>query len=216
MVDAGAADCGGQPVRDSTWRLGADGALADVVVAVSQSPSASNRVPESIEVACRDCDFFPKVLVLQPGQRLALVSEETSELTVRLFRHESGGAEDKPMLEDVLAAGAKLEISLPSHPGVVRVECAGRPWMTGWVLIHSGIHAGVTGEDGSYEITRALPDGEYEVVAWHPRFRRGLKKTVLVVNGTGTLNFAFDFNQSLDAPARKSSAARIADPSSTI
>jgi hypothetical protein len=49
---------------------------------------------------------------------------------------------------------------------------------------------GVTKDDGSFEIPKGLPDGDYKVTAWHEKYDKQ-DGTVTVKDGKGTVDFKF-------------------------
>lgn len=200
-------DVGGNPfctshgdIIDPTWKLHSDGGLGDVVITVAGSPRASNLPAEPSLIDQKNCQYLPTVSAVQAGQSIAVRNSDLTYHNVRLIRHRVGTADQGENLVNIAQAGSgETWVRELRKAGVYRLECDIHRWMRAWVVVHEGAHHAVTGSDGRYVMNRALPDGEYEVRAWHPRFKVALSKMVQVVNGTAEVDFAFDFSRSFDA-----------------
>ena len=85
--------------------------------------------------------------------------------------------------------GSKFEKSESSFV----VKCDVHPWMKAYVAVFDHPYFAVTDDTGKFQI-KNIPNGKYEVVAWHERDSKykGYTKTQLVEIGEGgaTLNFA--------------------------
>ncbi len=188
------------PLIDPAWKLDSEGGLADVVITVSGSQRAANLPAQPASIEQKSCEYQPTVIAVQAGESIVVRNAGPEASGIHFIRHQEGTLDKGETLENAAAAGQGSEWTRElRRPGIYRLECDARPWMRAWVVVHEGIHKAVTGLDGSYAIARALPDGEYEVQAWHPRFKKKLSKTVQVVNGAAQVDFAFDYSHSLDA-----------------
>jgi hypothetical protein len=74
--------------------------------------------------------------------------------------------------------------------GMFLIKCDVHPWMSAYVGVFANPFFAVSGKDGKFSIG-GLPDGTYEVEAWHEKL--GVKTgTVTVAAGkSATLDFAF-------------------------
>jgi plastocyanin len=200
-------DVGGNPfctshgkIVNSTWKMDAEGGLADVVITVAGSTRAVNLPAEASVVDQKNCEYLPTVTALQAGESIVVRNSDLTYHNVRLIFHKPGTLDKGQNLENIAQAGRGEEwVRELKVPGIYRLECDIHRWMRAWIYVHEGIHKAVTGVDGRFTVGRALPDGEYVVSAWHPRFKKTLSKTVQVVNGTAQVEFAFDFSNSFDA-----------------
>jgi plastocyanin len=200
-------DVGGNPfctshgkIVNPTWKMDAEGGLGDVVITVSGSSRAVNVAATPAVIDQKNCEYLPTVTAVQAGETIAVRNSDLTYHNVRLIRHQTGTLDKGENLENIAQAGQGEEwVREMRAPGVYRLECDIHRWMRAWIYVHEGIHKAVTGSDGGYTVDRALPDGEYTVSAWHPRFKKSLSKTVQVVNGTAQVDFAFDFSLSFDA-----------------
>lgn len=196
-------DVGGNPfctehgrIADPTWKIAADGALADVVVTISGSQRASNLPATAPLIDQTHCEFVPHTIAIQPGQNVRFHNSDLTFHNIRIVRHEAGTLSGGDNLDN-LAQASRGDENVRSFdtPGVYRLECDVHRWMKAWVVVHEGIHSAVSASDGRYTISRALADGVYTVQAWHPQFPKPLSRQVTVENGTATADFTFDFAQ---------------------
>ena len=185
---------------DPTWKVHSDGGLADVVITVSGSSRASNVSAEPALIDQKNCEYLPTVIAIQAGQSIAVRNSDLTYHNVRLIRHDPSTMDKGENLVNIAQAGqGETWVRQLKKASIYRLECDIHRWMRAWIVVHEGIHHAVSGIDGRYVMNRALPDGEYEVHAWHPRFKVGLSKMVQVVNGSAQVDFAFDFSRSFDA-----------------
>lgn len=73
------------------------------------------------------------------------------------------------------------------------VRCDVHPWMWAWVHVSDHPFFAVTAIDGTYSIN-GMPPGEYEILAWHERFKeKPLIANVRIEAGkTAALDFKFE------------------------
>jgi len=202
-----AIDVGGNPfctshgkIINPTWKMDSEGGLADVVITVSGSTRAANLSGNPVVIDQKNCEYLPTVTAVQAGQSIAVRNSDLTYHNVRLIRHQPGSLDKGENLANIAQAGQGEEwVRELRRPGIYRLECDIHRWMRSWIYVHEGIHKAVSRQDGRYSVERALPDGEYIVSAWHPRFKKSLSKTVQVVNGSAVVDFSFDFSHSFDA-----------------
>lgn len=191
-------DVGGNPfctghgdIIDPTWRVSADGALADAVITVKGSQRASN-LSGSPSMDQTKCEFVPHTLAIQAGQNVRFHNSDLTFHNIRVSRYEAQG---KGSNIDNFGQPSKGDENVKAFnvPGIYRLECDVHRWMNAWVVVHEGIHAAVSSADGRFSISRALADGDYVVEAWHPQFSHSITQTVTVRGGKATVDFNFDF-----------------------
>jgi plastocyanin len=174
----------------------ADGALADAVITVRGSQRASNLPEVTPLIDQTGCEFSPHTLAVQPGQNVRFRNSDLTFHNIRIARHEAGTRGKGDNIDNIGQPSRGDEnVRTFNTPGIYRLECDVHRWMKAWVFVHEGIHAAVSAADGSYEISRALPDGVYVIEAWHPQFAQNLSQTITVRNGKATADFEFDFTQ---------------------
>lgn len=191
-------DVGGNPfctghgdIIASTWRVAADGALADAVITVRGSQRASNLPAMAPLIDQTNCEFVPHTIAIQPGQNVRFHNSDLTFHNIRIARHVGKTRENIDNLGQPSRGDENTKVF--NTPGIYRLECDVHRWMNAWVLVHEGIHAAVSAADGRFVINRALADGDYVVEAWHPQFPQSVSQTVTVRNGKATADFDFDF-----------------------
>ena len=192
-------DVGGNPfctghgdIIASTWRVAADGALADAVITVRGSQRASNLPAMAPLIDQTNCEFVPHTIAIQPGQNVRFHNSDLTFHNIRIARHVGKTRENIDNLGQPSRGDENTKVF--NTPGIYRLECDVHRWMNAWVLVHEGIHAAVSAADGRFVINRALADGEYVVEAWHPQFPQSVSQTVTVRGGKATADFDFDFD----------------------
>lgn len=193
-------DVGGNPfctghgdIVDSTWRVAADGGLADVVITVRGSQRASN-LKDSPLVDQTKCEFVPHTIAVQAGQSVRFHNSDLTFHNIRIARCEAGTHGKGDNIDNIGQPSRGDEnVKAFNTPGIYRLECDVHRWMNAWVFVHEGVHAAVSAANGHFTISRALADGEYVVEAWHPQFPQKLSQTVTVRGGKASADFVFDF-----------------------
>ncbi len=191
-------DVGGNPfctghgdILDATWRVGADGALADAVITVKGSQRASN-LSTAPRIDQTQCAFVPHTVAIQAGQNVRFHNSDLTFHNIRVARYEAQG---KAANIDNFGQPSRGDENVKAFnaPGIYRLECDVHRWMNAWVFVHEGAHAAVSSADGRFSISRALADGDYIVEAWHPQFSHSITQTVTVRGGKANVDFNFDF-----------------------
>ena len=193
IVDvAGNPFCTGHgDIVDPTWKVAADGSLADAVITVRGSQRASNLASAPV-VDQTKCEFVPHTIAIQAGQNVRFHNSDLTFHNIRIARYEAQG---KAANIDNFGQPSRGDENVKTFntPGIYRLECDVHRWMNAWVFVHDGVHSAVSGTDGRFSISRALADGEYVVEAWHPQFSNSITHTVTIRGGKATAEFEFDF-----------------------
>lgn len=191
-------DVGGNPfctghgdIIDSTWRVAADGALADAVITVRGSQRVSNLPATAPLIDQTNCEFVPHTIAIQPGQNVRFHNSDLTFHNIRIARHTGETRENIDNLGQPSRGDENTKVF--NAPGIYRLECDVHRWMSAWVFVHEGVHAAVSAADGRFVINHALADGDYVVEVWHPQFPKSVSQTVTVRNGKATADFEFDF-----------------------
>ncbi len=193
-------DVGGNPfctghgdLVDPTWRVSAEGALADAVVTVRGSQRASNLSTPAPLIDQSHCEFVPHTVAIQAGQGVRFHNSDLTFHNIRIARHVAGTPGKGENIDNFGQPSRGDENSKNFNvPGLYRLECDVHRWMNAWVFVHEGAHAAVSAADGRFAINRALADGDYVVEAWHPQFPRPLSQTVTIRGGKAAADFEFE------------------------
>ena len=158
------------------WSVGADGALANVLLRVTGGVSGSYPAPaEAKTLDQKGCAYSPRVLALMTGQPLDIVSSDAT-----LHNVHAAAKVNKAFNLGMPAPGTRYTRTF-EKPEIVPFKCDVHPWMRAWVAVVPHPFFAVTGPDGRYEI-RGLPAGTYTIEAWHEKLP-ALAFTVTVEDG---------------------------------
>jgi plastocyanin len=173
--------------QSATMRVGADGALPDVFVYVSQGLDQGVYAPPSSPVVLDQikCAYDPKVFGIQVGQPLEIRNDDQTLHNVHAMPRKSDGFNiGMPM------KGMTVVRKFTAPEVLVRIKCDVHPWMAAFAGVVAHPFYAVTGGDGSYEID-GLPAGEYSVEAVHYGLGGLVHRVELADGGTATADFSF-------------------------
>jgi len=180
--DAYCVDVHGDAFEDPDVVLDAEGHLQNVFVYLASGvPDRHYAVPtETVSIDQSGCMYVPRVLGVQVGQKLA-------------FRNSDQTLHNVHSVVDRELGNRPFNFGMPGRKGVVvervfqvpeimaRIKCDVHPWMVAWVGVLSHPWFSVTDSTGRFSIDR-VPDGTYDVEAWHEVFGR-TQTTVQVTAG---------------------------------
>ena len=135
----------------------------------------------------KGCRFTPGVMVVKKGADLTI--RNSDPVLHNIHTYEIIGAVRRTMFN--VGQPDKGDMKQPvkmRRSNVVKVECDAHDFMHAWAFTAENPYAAVTKEDGSFTLD-GLPDGTYEVKAWHPVL--GEKSATVTVKGTATASFEF-------------------------
>ncbi len=135
----------------------------------------------------KGCRFAPGVLVVRKDGELTV--RNSDPVLHNIHTYEIIGAVRRTMFN--VGQPDKGDLKQPikmRRANVVKIECDAHDFMHAWAFAAEHPYVAVTREDGSFSID-GLPDGSYEVKAWHPVL--GEKSTQVSVKGASTASFEF-------------------------
>ncbi len=153
------------------------GKLKDVFVRLKNPPPGSKAPPPAI-LDQRDCTYFPHVVAVAPGSKIAIRNSDGT------FHNVNGSIAGKLLWNKPMAAkDPDLALDATSKAGdVIDLVCNVHPWMHAYAVAIDHSYYAVTGEDGSFTFGN-LPVGSYTVETWHPKL--GMR-TLEIKIGTGS------------------------------
>jgi len=175
-------------------RIDRDGNLANVVVYLKGVPSDHKGVqgaerPTAIldQVGCR---YTPHVLTVQLGQEVRIRNSDPGMHNVRFSSKLNGDwniTQSPDRTDGLRMPFTKAEV------GTAVFKCDIHPWMKAVTAIFDHPYFAVSAEDGTFHIaTAGLPDGTYEVRAWHEKYKWANNQKVTVEGGKAApLAFTF-------------------------
>jgi hypothetical protein len=184
-------------LTSETVLVDADGNLANVVVYIDDvpqdhgGPKGADRPMLTLDqVACR---FVPHVLAVQSGQDVKVRNSDPGMHCVHFVSRLNGDSnftQPPGSTDPVRTPLVKPEL------GAV-FKCDVHPWMKSMVAIFDHPYFAVSGADGSFQIdTTGLPDGTYQVRAWHEKYKHAPARQVTVTKHRGaSVQFSFQPNK---------------------
>jgi len=135
----------------------------------------------------KGCRFTPDVLVVKKDAELTV--RNSDPVLHNIHTYEIIGAVRRTMFN--VGQPDKGDMKQPikvRRANAIKVECDAHDFMHAWAFAADNPYAAVTKEDGSFSID-GLPDGDYELKAWHPVL--GEKSAKVSVKGAATASFEF-------------------------
>jgi plastocyanin len=127
--------------------------------------------------------FNPHVMVVQQGATVEFLNSDTVQHNV-FWPSISGNKKDGHNL-GTWPKGEKKSFQFTT-PGVVPLLCNVHPEMSGYIVVSPTPYFAETDASGSYKIDN-VPDGKYNVVAWHEGMK--LQTKPVDVAGAGKADF---------------------------
>jgi hypothetical protein len=172
-----AAHAAGIPIRN--YIVGASGGLANVFVYVKDGLAGKKFAPPATPVVLDQsgCMYNPMVIGLQTGQTLVVQNSDDTMHNVNCK-----AKKNTPFNIGQPKKGAKDEKKFDKAEVLISFKCDVHPWMSAYVGVVDSPFFAVTGEDGAYKLS-GLPDGEYTVVAVHPKAGESKPVKIKVAGG---------------------------------
>jgi plastocyanin len=131
--------------------------------------------------------FNPHVLVVQQGAAVEFLNSDNVQHNV--FWPSISGNKKETHNMGTWPKGEKRSFTF-NTPGVVPLLCNVHPEMNGYIIVSPTPYFAETDASGSYKIEN-VPDGKYNVVAWH----EGMKTQTKPVDVAGTGNADFTLSK---------------------
>ena len=128
--------------------------------------------------------FSPSVLVVQKGTTVDFQNDDSVQHNV--FWPSIGGNKKLTHNLGTWPKGEKKSFKF-DDPGVVPLLCNVHPEMSGYIVVSPTPYFAESDASGNYKIDN-VPDGKYNVVAWHEGMKTQTKG--VDVAGTGKADFA--------------------------
>lgn len=174
-----------KPVHSQMLVLGDGNTLANVFVQIKNAPRGDYPTPrEAVVIDQNGCIYVPRVVGVMAGQPLTFKNSDGILHNVhglpKVNREFNIGM--PPTLK-------QKEVSFNKPEPIFKVKCDVHPWMNSYVAVMTHPYFAVTGDDGTFTLDN-LPDGSYEIEAWHERLGTQTKRITLK-NGNATVRFSF-------------------------
>jgi len=131
----------------------------------------------------KNMTFVPHVLVVQQGTTVEFLNGDAVQHNV--FWPSVGGNKKASHNMGTWPQGEKRPFKF-DQPGLVSLLCNVHPEMSGYIIVSPTPYFAQTDASGNYKIDN-VPDGKYNVVAWHEGTKQQTKP--VTVAGTGKADF---------------------------
>lgn len=167
-----------------------NGKLQNVFVRIVSGHEALNFGPvptEAVELDQHGCIYEPRVVGVRTGQEVEFINSDSVFHNVRSITKENKSFNVPMPKKDqrITKVFKKAEIFLEA-------KCSVHPWMGAYIAVVEHPFFAVTGESGQFEI-KDLPQGEYEIEAWHEVY--GTQKQKIVISETSNPSLEFTFGK---------------------
>jgi plastocyanin len=159
------------------------GKLADVIVFVKNPPAGEHKAEGKPTLDQKGCMYTPKAVAVMVGQDLEIVNSDATLHNVHAF------AKPGEFNQAMPKQGQKINKKFKKKQ-MVDVKCDVHKWMHATVGVFDHPFFAVSNDKGEFEIPGTLPDGEYDVEAFHSKLGTKSGK-VKVAGGAGTVDFSY-------------------------
>lgn len=180
----------GEKPTTTFYRVGADGALGDVVVYVKEGLTGKTfPVPEKPGMLDQEgCEYVPYVSGLQTNQKLLVKNSDPVLHNVHVMPAVAGNKESN---QAQLPKGKDLTFSFPKEEMFLKFKCDVHPWMFSYVSVFDHPYYSVSEKDGTFKIAN-LPAGKYTIEAMHRKAGKQTQEVTVEATGAKEVNFSFD------------------------
>lgn len=177
------------PVMPPEVVVGADGALANVVVYVKGSALQDYQYPtptQPVVLDQRGCMYEPHVLGLMVKQPLEVKNDDQTTHNVHALPNQNPEWNES---QPIGAAPFEQHFDVPEM--ALPIRCNVHPWMNAYVFVFPNPYFATTGADGRFQI-KNLPPGTYTVEAWQEKY--GMEDQTVMVAPKQSQQISFTFN----------------------
>lgn len=128
--------------------------------------------------------FSPHILVIQQGMTVEFLNSDNMQHNV--FWPSISGNKKLGHNLGAWPKGEKRPFRF-DQPGVVPLLCNAHPDMAGYIIVSPTPYFAETDDSGNYKLEN-VPDGKYNLVAWHERMKQQTKPQS--VSGTTKVDFS--------------------------
>lgn len=174
------------PLTSDIVLCGKNGGLQNTFITITNPPAGDHPAPGTPVILDQvGCMYTPHVSGVQVGQTLEVRnSDPTMHNVHRIAR--ANGSDNRMQL-----SGSKpLNQIFDKAEDRMRFKCDVHPWMNAFVFVMEHPFFAVTDKNGGFSIA-GLPEGEYEIKAWHERYKEQTGTVTVDANGGGTVNFTY-------------------------
>lgn len=148
--------------------------ISNVVVYLTpKEPIESSNVKEMAIMDQIDTQFMPHILAVQKNTQVRFPNSDS-------IKHHVYSFSAAKTFELQLYKDLQADPLMFSKSGVVELGCNVHDWMLGYIMVVDTPYFGKTDENGNLIID--VPDGEYQLSAWHPRIQDSIESLSIDVS----------------------------------
>jgi uncharacterized membrane protein/plastocyanin len=177
---------GGTVLSDTV--LVKDGKLQNAFIWVKKGLESykSPAVPEEpVVMDQKGCLYKPHVIGARVGQQVVFLNSDPVLHNVRTVADTNATFNDMMPTKDM-----RIAKTFDKEEVMVRAKCDVHPWMAAFVGVVNHPFFAVSNEAGEFDLTN-VPEGDYELEAWHEAFGRQTQKLKIEARKTSTVAFTF-------------------------
>jgi uncharacterized membrane protein/plastocyanin len=175
------------PVTDNAV-LAKDGKLQNAFVWIKSGIDASKAPAaptEPVVVDQRGCMYKPHVIGARVGQKVIFLNSDPVLHNVRAVAETNATFNDMMPTKDM-----RLEKVFEKTEVPVRAKCDVHPWMSAFIGVVPHPFFAVSGTAGELTLVN-VPEGDYEIEAWHEVFGRQTQKIKVKARETSQISLTF-------------------------
>ncbi len=169
--------------------VGANGALADVVVSVegiSGKSTGTSAQPATLDQ--KGCEYVPQILAIQTGQKLVVKNSDPVLHNVHDLPTVTGNKEQN-MAQ--MPGGADLSFTFDKPEEFLKFKCDVHQWMFAWVSVFDHPYFAVSAKDGTFKISN-VPPGKYTIKAAHRKAGTATQEVEVKEGAPAQVNFTLE------------------------
>jgi plastocyanin len=153
------------PLLSQTVQVGADGALVDSLVFVSDGVSGTYATPQTpVTLDQKACVYSPHVIGMMAGQPLQILNSDATLHNIHPLPAINPGFNIGMPIQ-----GMKQTRVFQKPEPVFHIKCDVHPWMSAYLATFAHPFFGVSNRQGIVELNN-LPAGTFQVKAWHEKY----------------------------------------------
>lgn len=168
--------------------LAKDGKLQNAFVWVKkglESYKGPAAPEEPIVMDQKGCLYHPHVIGARVGQKVVFLNSDPVLHNVRTVADANAPFNDMMPTKDM-----RLAKTFEKEEVMVRAKCDVHPWMAAFVGVVPHPFFAVSNDAGEINLQN-VPEGDYEIEAWHEAFGRQTQKVKVEARKTATVAFTF-------------------------
>lgn len=159
------------------------GMLGDTLIYVKNPPAGKFKAKGMVKLDQIGCRYTPKVFGIMVKQKLQIINSDPTLHNIHSFAKRGEFNVGMPL------QGQKITKKFKKAQVGASIKCDVHPWMQAYAGIFKHPFFATSDAGGKFMIGD-LPDGAYDVVAWHPKLGEKMGK-VTVAGGNGSVDFTF-------------------------